>query len=80
MSNSGSSCIVPARPNLGTSFSSFTMMLRSASFAFLEMLRVCWDPQTSKFCRVTLLMHDVHCGSSVDVLSEAIVRVVVRLD
>jgi hypothetical protein len=67
--------IVPARPNLGTSFSSFTTMLRSASFAFFEMLRVCCGPQTSKFCRVTLRIHDVHCGSSVELLNEAIARV-----
>ena len=53
-------------------------MLRSASFAFLVMLRVCCVPHASKFCRVALRMHDVHCGSSVEVLSEAIVRVVVE--
>jgi hypothetical protein len=50
-------------------------MLRSASFAFFEMLRVCCGPQTSKFCRVTLRIHDVHCGSSVELLNEAIARV-----
>jgi hypothetical protein len=53
-------------------------MLRSASFAFFEMVRVCCDAETPKFCRVTLRIHDVHCGSSVEVLSEAIGRVVVR--
>jgi hypothetical protein len=68
---------VPARPNLGTSFSSFTTMLRSASFAFLEMLRVCCDPHASKFCRVNLLIHDVHCGSSFEFCNEAIAYVVV---
>jgi hypothetical protein len=65
---------IPARPYRGTSFSSWTTMLRSASFAFLEMLRVCCgDPQASKFCRVNLRIHDVHCGSSDDLLSDAIV-------
>ena len=58
--------------------SSFTIILRSASLAFLEMLRVCCGPQTSRFCRVTLRIHDVHCGSSAEPLNEAIARVVVR--
>lgn len=56
------------------------MMLRSASFAFLEMLRVCCGPQASKPCRVNLRIHDVHCGSSVELLSDAIGRAVVGLD
>ena len=48
-------------------------MLRSASFAFFEMLRVCCDPQASKFCRVNLRTHDVHCGSS-DVLPSDVIK------
>lgn len=73
-------CIVPARPNRGTSFSSLTTMLRSASFAFFEMLRVCCDPQASRCCRVTLRMHVVHCGSSVGLFNDAIGRDVVGFD
>ena len=55
-------------------------MLRSASFAFFEMLRVCCGPQASRFCRVTLRIHDVHCGSSMELLNDAIGRDVVRFD
>jgi hypothetical protein len=54
-------------------------MLRSASFAFFEMLRVCCERQTSKFCRVTLRMHDVHCGSSDDLPIDVIEFAVVSL-
>jgi DNA-directed RNA polymerase specialized sigma24 family protein len=46
-------------------------MLRSASFAFLEILRVCGGAHASKFCRAILRIHDVHCGSSDDLVSEA---------
>lgn len=48
------------------------MMFRSASFACLETLRVCCGAQTSRFCRVIRRMQDVHCGSSVDRLNDAI--------
>jgi hypothetical protein len=66
---------IPARPYRGTSFSSLTTMFRSASLAFFDMLRVCCGPQASKFCRVNLRMHDVHCGSRDDLLMDAIVDV-----
>jgi hypothetical protein len=62
----------PARPYRGTSFSSLTTIFRSASFAFFDMLRVCCDPQASRFCRVKLRIHDVHCGSSEGLLNDAI--------
>jgi hypothetical protein len=47
-------------------------MFRAASFACFEMLRVCCGPETSKFCRANRRMHDEHCGSSEDLLSDAI--------
>jgi hypothetical protein len=63
---------VPARPYRGTSFNSLTTMLRSASLAALEMLRICCcGARPSKLCRATLRMHDVHWGSSADRLREA---------
>lgn len=67
-------CAIPARPYRGTSFSSFTTMLRSASLAALEMLRVCCccsGARASRLWRATLRMHELHWGSSVDRLSEA---------
>jgi hypothetical protein len=52
---------IPARPYRGTSFSSLTTMLRSASLAAFEMLRICCcGTRPSKLCRATLRMHDVH--------------------
>lgn len=54
------------------------MMLRSASFAALEMLRVCCRcPRCSSPSRVTLRIHDEHCGSSDGLASDAIGSVVV---
>src|SRR4051812_13732464 len=73
-------CIVPARPKRGTSFNSLTTMLRSASFAFFEMPRVCCGPQASKFWRVNRRIHDVHCGSSDELLIDAIGRGAVRFN
>lgn len=47
-------------------------MLRSASLAAFEMLRICCcGARASRFWRVTLRMHDVHWGSSADRLREA---------
>jgi len=64
---------IPARPYRGTSFSSLTTMLRSASLAAFEMLRICCcGARPSKLCRATLRIHDVHWGSSADRLREAI--------
>lgn len=58
---------LPARPNRGTSWSSLTTMLRSASRAAFEMVRTCCcDRQASKASRVTRRVHDVHCGRSAD--------------
>ena len=65
----------PARPYLGTSFSSFTTMFRSSSFAFFDMLRACCDPQPPKLCCATRRKHDVHWGSSDDMLTDAIEKV-----
>jgi hypothetical protein len=75
----GRSASVPARPKRGMSSRSFTTMLRSASFAALERLRVWWwccggGPHGSSPRRVTLRMHDVHCGSSDGLVREAMAR------
>jgi hypothetical protein len=47
-------------------------MFRSSSFAFFEMLRACCDPQPPRFCCTARRKHDVHCGSSDDLLTDAI--------
>lgn len=69
---------IPARPYRGTSFSSLTTMLRSASLAAFDMLRVCCcsgarlSRPRLRLWRVTRRMHELHWGSSEDRLSEAI--------
>jgi hypothetical protein len=74
---------IPARPYRGTSFSSLTTMLRSASLAAFDILRVCCcsccsGARLSRLWRATRRMHELHWGSSVDRLSEAIAGCVVH--
>lgn len=54
-------------------------MLRSASLAFFEMARVCCGPQASNCWRVIRRTHEEHCGSSVELRSDAIGRVAVQM-
>ena len=74
---------IPARPYRGTSFSSLTTMLRSASLAAFDMLRVCCCSGARlsrlRLWRATRRMHELHWGSSEDRLSEAIAGCVVAV-
>ena len=47
-------------------------MLRSSSFAFFDILRVCWGLHPSTCCRILLLRHDVHWGTSAETRIDAI--------
>jgi hypothetical protein len=70
----GLTAVAPARPNLGTSLSSLTTMLRSASLAAFEMRRVCWWAPAPSVRRATRRTHDEHWGRSGEALSEAMVE------